>query len=112
MNTPTAVNEYFAAWNRRDPAAIVNTFVDGGTYADPISGEITCQAIADYAAGLFAAFPDLSFEATSMGSMDGGAWAARWIMRGTNTGSLPGMPYMAALTPDSMGCLGHTKGGG
>jgi len=92
MNTPTAVNEYFAAWNRRDPAAIVNTFTEGGTYADPVSGEIAGQAIADYAAGLFAAFPDLSFEATSMGSMDGGAWAARWIMRGTNTGSLQGMP--------------------
>ena len=92
MDTPTVVKKYFDAWTRRDPAAIVDTFVEGGTYTDPVSGVIAGQAIADYAADLFAAFPDLSFEVTSPGTMDGGTWAAQWLMRGTNTGSLKGMP--------------------
>jgi steroid delta-isomerase-like uncharacterized protein len=92
MNTPTVVNEYLAAWNNRDPAAIVSTFVEGGTYADPVSGEVSGVAIGNYAAGLFAAFPDLSFEIAFHGLVDERTVAAQWIMRGTNTGSFKGMP--------------------
>ena len=84
---------YFDAWNRRDPTAIVATFAEGGTYSDPAAGQgLTGQAIAAYAGGLFAAFPDLSLEAVSTMSAGDGMVAVQWLMRGTNTGSLQGNP--------------------
>ncbi len=53
---------YFDAWNRRDPAAIIATFAEGGTYSDPTVPALTGSALATHTSGLFAAFPDLSFE--------------------------------------------------
>lgn len=84
---------YFDAWNRHDPASIVATFAQGGTYSDPTSGGVlTGQAIAHYADGLLAAFPDLSFEIVSAAPAGDSMVAAQWLMRGTNTGSLAGAP--------------------
>jgi predicted ester cyclase len=42
--------------------------------------------------GLWAAFPDLSFEVASAGEAGPGLVAAQWIMRGTNLGSMMGLP--------------------
>ena len=42
--------------------------------------------------GLWAAFPDLSFEIASKGLAGENLVAAQWIMRGTNTGSMMGLP--------------------
>ena len=84
---------YFDAWNRHDSDAIVATFAEGGTYSDPNEPEgLTGQAIADYADGLFAAFPDLSFDVLEIAPAGEGTVAAQWTMRGTNTGSLVGSP--------------------
>ena len=54
------------------------------------------QAIGEYAAGLFTAFPDLSFDVISHHATGDGTVAARWLMRGTNTGSLRGNPPTGA----------------
>ena len=63
MDALDVANRYFAAWNRRDSSAVAAIFPEDGTYSDPtIPGAIHGGAIAEYAAGLFAAFPDLSFE--------------------------------------------------
>jgi hypothetical protein len=35
MESTHIVQEYFEAWNRRDPEAVVDTFADGGTYTAP-----------------------------------------------------------------------------
>ena len=43
-------------------------------------------------AGLWSAFPDLSFEITSKGLVGENLVAAQWTMRGTNTGSMMGLP--------------------
>lgn len=43
-------------------------------------------------AGLWSAFPDLSFEIVSEGLAGENLVAAQWIMRGTNTGSMMGLP--------------------
>jgi hypothetical protein len=43
-------------------------------------------------AGLWAAFPDLSFEIASKGLAGDNLVAAQWIMHGTNTGSMMGLP--------------------
>jgi steroid delta-isomerase-like uncharacterized protein len=83
---------YFDAWNRRDPDAIMATFAPGGTYSDPSSGILSGPAIGAYAAGLFAAFPDLSFDLHDVAVTELGTVTAEWIMHGTNGGPFLGLP--------------------
>ena len=93
MNPMQVAQQYFDAWNRRDADAIVASFADGGTYSDPSAVEgLSGEAIGAYAKGLWAAFPDLSFEFVGAGDLGGGVVAAQWIMHGTNTGSMQGLP--------------------
>ncbi len=97
MEATDVTRGYFDAWNRHDPEAIVATFAEGGTYTDPNAPEgLSGQAIAEYAGGLFAAFPDLSFDVLSHHATGDGTVAARWLMRGTNTGPLRGNPPTGA----------------
>ena len=79
--------QYFEAWNRRDPAAVAACFGEGGTYRDPTTGgALEGEAITAYASALWAAFPDLTFE-LSRASCEGSLVSTQWVMRGTNTGS-------------------------
>jgi steroid delta-isomerase-like uncharacterized protein len=89
LQTATHVQRYFDAWNAHDPQAILDAFADGGTYTDPNVGDPPLQgeALAAYARRLFDAFPDLTFENVEQHAMPGGATFARWLMRGTNTGT-------------------------
>src|ERR1700736_555515 len=89
MQVPDAVQTYFDAWNARDSGALVASFAEGGTYEDPASGGVlTGEAIGRYADGLWAIFPDLSFEVISAAETGPGRIAAQWRMTGTNTGPL------------------------
>ena len=92
MNPLDVAHTYFNAWNRRDAAAIVATFVKGGTYSDPTVPALTGNALATYTSSLFAAFPDLSFEIVSAAQMGDHTVAAQWMMRGTNSGPFAGSP--------------------
>lgn len=84
---------YFAAWNRHDSTAISALFTEGGTYRDPVvAAGLTGTAIAEYARGLFTAFPDLTFEVVSAAPAGAGTVAAQWMMRGANTGPFTGTP--------------------
>ena len=97
MDATDVAQSYFDAWNRRDPEAIVATFAEGGTYTDPNVPEgLRDRAIGEYAAGLFTAFPDLSFDIISPHATGDGTVAARWLMRGTNTGPLRENPPTGA----------------
>jgi steroid delta-isomerase-like uncharacterized protein len=94
---PTEVaGRYIGAWNSRSPAEITAMFVEGGTYSDPVTnGLLTGAAIGRFAEGLFASFPDLSFEINSNAETASGV-VLEWTMRGTNTGSLRGLPPTSA----------------
>jgi steroid delta-isomerase-like uncharacterized protein len=84
---------YFDAWNRRDTTAVLQTLHADGTYADPTTGgPLSGDAFVGYMNGLFSAFPDTSFEVASVGLAAPDLVAAQWIMRGTNTGSMFGLP--------------------
>jgi len=84
---------YFEAWNRHDADAIVATFAENGTYADPVTpGPLTGAAIGAYAQGLWDAFPDLSFDIISVTENTSGLVSAEWLMKGTNTGQFNGLP--------------------
>jgi steroid delta-isomerase-like uncharacterized protein len=93
MDAIQVAHQYFAGWNRHDPPAILATFAEGGTYTDPASGgALAGPAIAGYAGALFDAFPDLNFEVVSVGPMGPDLVAAQWVMYGTNTGPILGLP--------------------
>jgi len=94
MSKPTQIAQaYFDAWNHHDAAAIVATFADGGSYADPATpGPLTGPAIGAYAQELWNSFPDLSFDIVSVTENESGLVSAEWLMKGTNTGSFNGLP--------------------
>ena len=93
MRSIEIADRYFDGWNRRDPEAVLMTMAAGGTYADPTTnGPLSGNAFASYMKGLFSAFPDTSFEIVSTGEPAPGLVAAQWIMRGTNHGSMSGLP--------------------
>jgi len=83
--------QYIDAWNQRSPDAIAEMFSRKGTYTDPVTGgPLTGASIAQFAEGLFSAFPDLGFEITSIVETGTGV-VLEWMMTGTNSGSLRGL---------------------
>jgi steroid delta-isomerase-like uncharacterized protein len=94
MTAIEVVRRSYNAWNRHDADAIAAAFAEGGTHQNPIAGEgLTGEAIGRFAKGLFAAFPDASFELISLGETGGGLVACQWLARGTHTGpGLDGTP--------------------
>lgn len=84
---------YFDAWNARDPEAVVTSMASGGTYQDPQTPQpVSGPALAGYVGGLLDAFPDLSFELVGVTPTGDNSVSAQWIMRGTNNGSMRGLP--------------------
>ena len=93
MNALAVAQRYFDAWIHRDADGIIAVFTEDGTYSDPTAGQgLRRGATADYARGLWDAFPDLTFEIISKAQTGPESIAAQWVMRGTNTGSLQGLP--------------------
>jgi steroid delta-isomerase-like uncharacterized protein len=88
---------YVDAWNARDTARLAASFREGGTYEDPnTGGPIGTAGLSAYAAALFAAFPDLRFEDAGMRRVSENELHFAWIMKGTNRGSLRGLPPTGA----------------
>jgi steroid delta-isomerase-like uncharacterized protein len=93
MNPLEIAQRYFVAWNQHDTGAVLETLGPGGTYSDPTTGgPLSGEPFRAYMDGLFSAFPDVSFEIASAGLAAPDLVAAQWIMRGTNTGSMSGLP--------------------
>ncbi len=93
MHAFAVAEQYFDAWNRADPEAIAAIFTTDGTYSDPaVPQGLNRTATAEYAAGLFAAFPDLSFAIESHATGEDGLVMATWRMTGTNRGPFQGLP--------------------
>jgi steroid delta-isomerase-like uncharacterized protein len=93
MDALEVATRYFDAWNLREPEAIAAALAPDGTYTDPIVPDgLGPAATAEYARGLFSAFPDLGFEVESAADCGGGTVAAQWTMTGTNDGPFQGLP--------------------
>jgi predicted ester cyclase/heme-degrading monooxygenase HmoA len=70
---------------------VAECFVDGGAYSDPSTpGPLSGQALAGYVDSLVTMFPDLSFDLVSEAWVGEDTLVAEWLMRGRNTGPLPG----------------------
>ena len=114
MSAMDAARRYVAAWNGRDTATLAAAFCPGGTYEDPnTNGPIGTGPLGTYAGGLWSAFPDLWFEEVSWHESAGGEITFRWLMRGTNRGSLRGLPPTEATIAlpgvDIITCLLYTS---
>jgi steroid delta-isomerase-like uncharacterized protein len=93
MDPITLCNRYFRAWMHRDMAAIAATFAPGGTYSDPTTpGPIGGDALREHVDRLWAAFPDLTFELGPVHGIGDSQGHAQWTMKGSNVGSLNGLP--------------------
>ena len=97
MSGIDVARRYAAAWNARDAARLAGTFRPGGTYEDPSTGgPLEPGPLQHYAGALWTAFPDLTFEEVDYRETAPGEIVFRWIMRGTNRGSLRGLPPTGA----------------
>jgi steroid delta-isomerase-like uncharacterized protein len=93
MDPIGVAHAYFDAWNRHDPDAVLATLGAEGTYTDPTTGgPLNGESFAAYMKRLFSVLPDVAFEIASVGLAAPGLVAAEWVMRGTNTGSMMGLP--------------------
>jgi len=93
MDPITLCNRYFDAWNRRDADAVLATLAPGGTYSDPTTGgPLAAPQLRGYMQGLWSAFPDLGFELGEVALAGAGRVVGRWRMKGTNSGSMNGLP--------------------
>lgn len=87
------VSAYFKGWVDQAADAILATLGVDGTYEDPTThGPISGDTFRAYLAALWDAFPDLTFEIVSEAETGPDTVAAQWIMRGTNSGSMNGLP--------------------
>ena len=97
MSAIEAARRYIHAWNARDTDALAASFSPGGTYEDPnTGGPIGTGPLNAYASGLWSAFPDLRFEEVGWQECGVSAITFQWLMRGTNRGSLRGLPPTGA----------------
>ena len=93
MSALEIAQKYFDAWNSRDPEAVVASMASGGTYEDPMTpGPISGPGLVGHVGGTLAAFPDRSFEIVDVAATGENTVYAQWIMRGTNAGSMSGLP--------------------
>ena len=97
MPLTDALERYFQAWNDHDPGGVVASIVEGGTYEDPTTGgPLTGDALAHSVQTLLTGFPDVHFDVLSVAATGETTAAAQWVMRGTNTGPMPGGPPTGA----------------
>ena len=93
MDAMDFARRYFAAWNKRDAGAVLETIAPHGTYQDPTTpGPLAGQALQAWMRQLWAAFPDLSFELARVHAVGDGIVHGEWTMHGTNSGSFHGLP--------------------
>ncbi|MCB1493081.1 MAG: ester cyclase [Rhodobiaceae bacterium] len=93
MSNLELTGAYFDAWIRRDADAVLATLGETGTYEDPNTGRpISGEALRAYVTATWSVFPDLTFEIVSEAETGPDSVAAQWIMRGTNTGPMNGLP--------------------
>ncbi len=85
--------DYYAAWNSHDVDKIVSFFTDDGVHEDVAAGAVYRgkNELKAWLGALFVASPDFKLELKSIFSA--GDWVAQeWVMTGTQTGALGGIP--------------------
>jgi steroid delta-isomerase-like uncharacterized protein len=83
----------YAAWNAHDPDAVAAVFADDAVVREAGRSEEGRgrAAVRARAAALLEAFPDLRLERIEL-VIDGDRHADRWVLSGTHSGTLFGVP--------------------
>jgi steroid delta-isomerase-like uncharacterized protein len=87
------IHKWAEGWSAHNIGNLLPLFTEDIAYED-VTMSVLNRGAAEFrvfAEGFFAGFPDVTFELRSSFS-DGARGGAEWIMRGTHTGDLPGMP--------------------
>jgi steroid delta-isomerase-like uncharacterized protein len=93
MEIPQIVRRYVDAWSASDLDGYLAVFASDGTYSDPNLPERTlAHGLKEHFAGFFAGFPDASCETVALEAISDNLSVWRFVIRGTNTGSLRGLP--------------------
>jgi limonene-1,2-epoxide hydrolase len=91
MSLPQIISNYFEAWNRHDPDAIVACFTQAGLYHDPyVPDGIGGAALQQYTHGVFAAMTTLRFEIVAVYSAPD-AIIVEWLMVAEPRVRVPGV---------------------
>jgi steroid delta-isomerase-like uncharacterized protein len=85
--------EHWAAWSTHNMERVLALFTEDLLYEDVTMGVMNRSAaeLRAFGEGFFSGFPDVTFELRSSFA-NGTSGSAEWVMRGTHTGDLPGMP--------------------
>ena len=88
-----AIEQHWAYWSAHDMDRLLSLFTDDAVYEDVTMGAVNRgpAQLRAFGEGFFGGFPDVTFELKSSFA-NGSSGGAEWIMRGTHTGDLPGMP--------------------
>jgi steroid delta-isomerase-like uncharacterized protein len=83
------IDRYNAAWNAHDVEAIVSMHTDDSVFENHVTGEVNVgrEEIGRAIAGIFAVFPDLSFE-TRRAYVRKDLVVQEWTARGTHQGPM------------------------
>jgi steroid delta-isomerase-like uncharacterized protein len=94
MNVDELIDGWQAAWSGKDPAAFGEVCSTGVQYEDPLTKQPLAgiPALAQHAARLWAAFPDVRLERTGERLANGQFVAAPCKLLGTHEGPLEGLP--------------------
>ncbi len=91
---PPPLDELLAAWNAHDPQRLAALYAEDAVVDVRIASNQVFRGpdeVAAWAAGTFAAVPDLRFE-IGRAFVAGDLVALEWVYTGTYTGQLPGLP--------------------
>lgn len=92
MDIHKIATEVMAAWNNKDLEKLAALYNEEVVFFDPLlAKEIRGKAIIDYAASIFAAFPDVHFVIKSE-AVGKDVVMIEWVQCGTNSGSIIGRP--------------------
>jgi steroid delta-isomerase-like uncharacterized protein len=88
-----AIEQHWAHWSAHDMERLLSLFTADAIYEDVTMGVVNRgpAELRAFGEGFFAGFPDLTFELQSHFA-DGTRGSGEWVLRGTHTGDLPGMP--------------------
>lgn len=88
-----AIVEHWAAWSSHDMERVLALFTETLVYEDVTLGVVNRSAgeLRKFGEGFFSGFPDVTFEVRSSFA-NGTRGGAEWVMRGTHSGDMPGMP--------------------
>jgi steroid delta-isomerase-like uncharacterized protein len=91
MDPIEVAKNYLVTWDTTNAADMPRHFIEGGTYTPSGEGPLSGQAIADYAEGVFKAFPDSRMPVHKIFA-DGNNVCAEWTYRATMTGDYGPFP--------------------